>query len=355
MATLTPLHVLFTLIVLYDLYSFTIFFYQSFSQTTSTYSPFISVIVPVYNGESTIEKCVSSILSSDYPLKEVIVVDDGSTDRTKEVVQSLPVTVYSIPHAGKASALNTGVKKASGDIVVIDADTTIEKDTLKQLVRTLNTCDAVAGNIQVSNRKGFLGRCQAIEHVRIAMFRKVAQYFDSVDIVPGPLGAFRREVFSKTGYGTSVVEDMELTQALRENRFTIGYEQEARAYTEMPSAWLPFLRQRFRWARGNMELVLRGKVPLRKVLSGYGVALADLGLVITACVTSHFFLVFLFFALESSTMLVGTQREKVKYVLESVFFPVFMLFLDFVFIFSYTAAFFFIASYTRSQENTPRT
>ena len=330
------IYVLFLVIIAYDSYYFGIFLYQSFKKSTIQFSPSISVIVPVYNNESTIKKCIQSILNSDYDIKEVIVVDDGSTDDTKEILDSLTsITVYHILHSGKAAALNYGIEHASTDIVTVDADTIVEKDTIEKLVRNLKVYDAVAGNLQVLNRKGFLGRTQTVEHVRAAMFKKVAQYFDDIDIVPGPIGAFRKKIFSQVQYGTSMVEDMELTQKLREKNFTIGYEQEARAYTEMPQTWTSFLEQRFRWAQGNLELVLKGEIPLRKILPGYFMAFADLLLVALCVWNQYFLLLFLFYVFESFTMVAGTYREKANYYAESVLFPIFMLFLDFIFLLSH--------------------
>ncbi|MBU7012062.1 MAG: glycosyltransferase family 2 protein [Theionarchaea archaeon] len=350
MISFNLIHLLFLVIFLYDSYYFVIFLYQSFRKRTVQYSPLISVIVPVYNGESTIEKCIQSILDSDYSIKEVIVINDGSTDRTADILNSLTGTiVYYIPHSGKAAALNHGIQHASTDIVTMDADTVVQKDTIKKLVQNLKIYDAVAGNVQVSNRTGFLGRCQAVEHIRAAMFKKVAQYFDDIDIVPGPLGAFKKKIFSHLQYGTSLVEDMELTQKLREHNFTIGYEQEAVAYTEMPATWTSFLRQRFRWAKGNLELLLKREIPFTKVLPGYFTAFADL-LLVVLCLWSHNFLLLgLFFLFESFTMFIGNLREKTHYYVESALFPVFMLFLDGVYLLSHSTGFISILS----NSNTP--
>ena len=336
MISFDPIYVLFFIIILYDSYYFGIFLYQSSMKTTIQFSPPISVIIPVYNNESTIKKCIQSILSSDYDITEVIVVNDGSTDKTRKILDSLTgITIYHIPHSGKAAALNYGITHAATDIVTVDADTVVHKDTITKLVRNLKVYDAVAGNLQVSTRKGFLGRSQAVEHVRAAMFKKVAQYFDDIDIVPGPIGAFKKDIFSQVCYGTSLVEDMELTQKVREKNFTVGYEQEAKAYTEMPVTWTSFLNQRFRWAKGNLELLFKGEIPFRKILPGYLMACADLLLVILCLITHYFLLLFLFFLFESFTMSVGNYREKTDYYVESVFFPVFMLFFDGIFLLSH--------------------
>ncbi|MBU7016400.1 MAG: glycosyltransferase family 2 protein [Theionarchaea archaeon] len=328
--------ILFVMVILYDSYYFIIFLYQSFKKNEIQYLPPISVIVPVYNNETTIRKCIQSIIDSEYSEKEIVVVNDGSTDKTEEILTSLVgLTLYSIPHSGKATALNYGITHSLYDIIIIDADTLIEKDTLKKLASSLGMYDAVAGNLQVSNPRGFIGRCQAIEHVRVAMFRKVSQYFNDIDIVPGPIGAFKKEIFTHIKYGYSLVEDMELTQKLKEKNYTVGYQQEARAYTEMPATWKSFLGQRFRWAKGNVDLLLKRKISFKKVLTGYILAFADLLLVASCVVTQNYFFLFLFFLFESFTMIMGTYREKTRYYLESVIFPVFMLFLDGIFLLSH--------------------
>jgi cellulose synthase/poly-beta-1,6-N-acetylglucosamine synthase-like glycosyltransferase len=334
-----PLYLLFFVILLYDFYYFGIFLYQSFKKNSIHFSPSISVIVPVYNGESTIRKCIQSIINSEYNIAELIVVNDGSTDKTKEVLESFgdEIIALDIPHSGKAAALNHGIQHALYDIVTVDADTVVESDAIKMLVRNLKVYDAVAGNLQVLNKKGFLGRSQAVEHVRVAMFRKVAHYFDEVDIVPGPIGAFKKDIFSHIRYGTSVVEDMELTQKLREETYTIGYEQKARAYTKMPVTWKTFWRQRFRWAKGNVELVVQRKTPVKKVIPGYLLALADVLLVVICLIHQYMGLLVLFFSFESVTMLIGNYREKTDCFVESVFFPFFMLFFDCIFLLSHVA------------------
>jgi biofilm PGA synthesis N-glycosyltransferase PgaC len=333
------LYALLLVIMAYDSYYFAIFLYQSFKKITIEYSPSVSVIIPVYNNEKIIKKCIQSVLNSHYGIKEIIVVNDGSTDKTRKILDSIPgITVYDIPHSGKAAALNYGITHSSGDIVTLDADTIVNPDTIQVLVGNLKVYSAVAGNVQVLNPKSFLGRAQAVEHVRVAMFRKVALYFNDIDIVPGPIGAFSREIFSKITYGTSIVEDMELTHRLRDKGFTIGYEQDALAYTEMPVNWTSFLRQRFRWMKGNLELVIKKQIPVRKVLTGLVLAFLDIFFVVFCVVHYYYTLILLLFIFESMTMIVGNNREKTHLFVESVFFPVFMLFFDVIFLFSYSAA-----------------
>lgn len=355
----TALYVLLLVIMVYDLYYFAIFIYQSLKKNEIEYSPSVSVIIPVYNNEKTIKKCVQSVLNSHYDIKETIVVNDGSTDKTKQILDSIAgITVYEIPHSGKATALNYGIAHSSGDIVTLDADTVVNPDTIQALVRNLKMYHAVAGNVQVLNKNGFLGRAQAIEHVRVAMFRKVAQYFNDIDIVPGPIGAFSREIFSKITYGASIVEDMELTHHLRDKGFTIGYEQNALAYTEMPASWNSFLKQRFRWMKGNLELLTKKQIPVKKVFTGLLLAFLDLFFVVFCLLNHYYVLILILFMFESMTMIVGNYKEKTHLFAESVFFPVFMLFFDGIFLFSYGASAVYLFKeflHTLLQKNMPRT
>lgn len=333
---------LFLMIITYDTYYFVIFLYQSHKKGKIQYNPDVSVVIPVFNNESTIQDCIASILNAHYKIREIIVVDDGSTDDTGPILDSYAderITVYHIPHAGKAAALNYGIERAAAEIVTVDGDTTLLPDTIPNLVRNLKTHDAVAGNLQVSNRKGFLGRCQCIEHVRVAMFRKVSLFFDRIDIVPGPLGAFKKEIFSQLAYGTSTVEDMELTQMLREKGYSIGYEQDAKAYTEMPGTTKQFLNQRLRWAQGNMELASRGVIPVTALLTGYMLAAADMTILMMSLWVNAPGILLFFFIFESCTMIVGTYEEAEPCFIESVFFPIFMLFLDFIYLITHVIAF----------------
>src|SRR2546427_9593545 len=87
--------------------------------TGEAYEPFVSIIVPAYNEEFVIEATIRSLLNSDYDNFEIIVVDDGSQDRTSEVVRQRfgdepLVRLFTAPNAGKASALNLGLRQSNG-------------------------------------------------------------------------------------------------------------------------------------------------------------------------------------------------------------------------------------------------
>lgn len=100
----------------------------------------ISIIIPVYNEEKNIIDCLNSLSRQSYQDFEIIVVDDGSSDKTQEVLSNykLPTTNYQLlkqPHLGPGKARNLGVSKAKGDILVfVDADMTFDKDFIKNLI-----------------------------------------------------------------------------------------------------------------------------------------------------------------------------------------------------------------------------
>ncbi|PYT01255.1 MAG: polysaccharide deacetylase, partial [Acidobacteria bacterium] len=130
------------------------------------YEPFVSVIVPAYKEERVICKTIESLLASDYPSFEVIVVDDGSPDRTSEVVcerfgGDARVRLFKKENGGKAEALNHGLAHAGGEIVVgLDADTVFAPHTLRALARRFAdpAIGAVAGNAKVGNRINLVTR-----------------------------------------------------------------------------------------------------------------------------------------------------------------------------------------------------
>ncbi len=131
--------------------------------------PPVSVLVPAYNEIVGIEQALRSLSASTHPEVEIVVVDDGSTDGTGELVEALAlpgVRLVRQPNGGKAVALRTAAQVASHDILVmLDGDTVFEPDTISKLVQPLRDprVGAVSGNTKVGNRSGLLGRWQHLE------------------------------------------------------------------------------------------------------------------------------------------------------------------------------------------------
>jgi cellulose synthase/poly-beta-1,6-N-acetylglucosamine synthase-like glycosyltransferase len=220
-----------------------------------------TVIVPAYNESAGIEAAVISLVASDHPV-EVIVVDDGSTDGTADLVESLRipgVRVIRQKNAGKPAALNTGLEAASFDLVVmVDGDTVFEPDAVRMLLQPFADpmVGAVSGNAKVGNRGGLLGRWQHIEYVvGFNLDRRLFDLAECMPTVPGAVGGFRRSALQRIGGVSDVTlaEDTDLTMALCRDGWRVVYEERARAWTEAPATLGALWRQRYRWCYGTLQ------------------------------------------------------------------------------------------------------
>ncbi|WP_314173633.1 bifunctional polysaccharide deacetylase/glycosyltransferase family 2 protein [Streptomyces winkii] len=222
----------------------------------------VTVLVPAHNEEAGIEATIRSLLASTHPYLQVVVVDDGSTDRTAQIAEGVRdprVTVVRQPNAGKPGALNTGLGYARHDIVVmVDADTVFEPDALYRLIQPLAhpAIGAVSGNTKVGNRTRLLGRWQHLEYVfGFNLDRRMFEVLECMPTVPGAIGAFRRDALMGIG-GVSddtLAEDTDLTMALWRAGWRVVYEESAIAWTEVPASLGQLWRQRYRWCYGTLQ------------------------------------------------------------------------------------------------------
>ncbi|MER5213123.1 bifunctional polysaccharide deacetylase/glycosyltransferase family 2 protein [Streptomyces sp. NPDC002838] len=222
----------------------------------------VTVLVPAYNEEAGIESTVRSLLDSTHPDLQIVVIDDGSTDRTAEIAASTGdprVEVIRKPNGGKAAALNAGLALARHDIVVmVDADTVFEPDAVRQLVQPLAhpAVGAVSGNTKVGNRRGLLAKWQHLEYCfGFNLDRRMFEVLECMTTVPGAIGAFRRDALLAVG-GVSddtLAEDTDLTMALWRAGWRVLYEESAVAWTEVPTTLRQLWRQRYRWCYGTIQ------------------------------------------------------------------------------------------------------
>jgi cellulose synthase/poly-beta-1,6-N-acetylglucosamine synthase-like glycosyltransferase len=220
-----------------------------------------TVIVPAYNESAGIEAAVRSIAASSHPV-EVIVVDDGSTDGTADIVEALGlpgVRVIRKENGGKPSALNAGILAASYDLVVmVDGDTVFEPDTVRSLLQPFADprVGAISGNTKVANRGGILGAWQHIEYVvGFNLDRRLFDVAECMPTVPGAIGAFRLAALRNVG-GVSddtLAEDTDLTMALCRDGWRVVYQEDARAWTEAPATLGALWKQRYRWCYGTLQ------------------------------------------------------------------------------------------------------
>lgn len=230
--------------------------------------PFITIIVPAYNEGILIQTAIQSLLEMDYPNYEVLIVDDGSTDDTYErahemvnMTNKCVVTVHTKANGGKANALNTGMAYAKGDFILnMDGDTKLSPNTLRDCIKHFDDpkIGAVAGNVKVVNRDNLITQVQALEYVEgLALSRKAQSFTRTVNIIPGPLGMFRKSALRQVhGYDDDTfAEDCDLTLKLLLKGWHIVYEPRAIAWVESPSHMIDLLKQRYRWTRGILQAI----------------------------------------------------------------------------------------------------
>jgi cellulose synthase/poly-beta-1,6-N-acetylglucosamine synthase-like glycosyltransferase/peptidoglycan/xylan/chitin deacetylase (PgdA/CDA1 family)/spore germination protein YaaH len=232
--------------------------------------PAVSIIVPGYNEEVTAIKTIESLLKLEYPSLEIIFVDDGSKDKTYQMVNDAYghhplVQVLTKPNGGKASALNFGISHAKNDFVVcIDADTQLKSDAIYHMMIyfTDDEIGAVAGTVKVGNENNLITLWQSIEYITAQnMDRRAFDLINSITVVPGAIGAFRKSAIYKAGGFTydTLAEDCDLTMRILKQGYIVRNSDEAIAYTEAPETLDGLLKQRFRWSFGVMQSFWKNK------------------------------------------------------------------------------------------------
>ena len=235
--------------------------------------PIISVLIPCFNEEKVIAASVQRILESAWARIEVIVLDDGSSDSTSEVVRQAfaddpRVRLMTFENGGKARALNRGLAEAQGEIVVaLDADTLFPPETLGALARWFADprMGAVAGNALVGNATNLITRWQALEYVTAQnLERRALAALGAITVVPGAVGAWRKSaLLALGGYPSdTLAEDQDLTIAVQRAGWTVAFDPEARAYTEAPDTFRGLLTQRFRWSFGTLQCLWKHRSAL---------------------------------------------------------------------------------------------
>jgi cellulose synthase/poly-beta-1,6-N-acetylglucosamine synthase-like glycosyltransferase len=247
--------------------------------------PLVTILVPAYNEGAVIQGSIRSLLELDYPRYEILVIDDGSKDDTFQKASAYAgeygkavVRVLRKANGGKARALNTGISNAAGTFILcMDGDSALHPLTLRRALRHFASphIGAVAGSVKVVNRTNLLSCLQALEYVEgLNMVRAAQGFFRLVNIIPGPIGVFRRTALERVGgYDhDTFAEDCDLTLKLLMDGWQVQYEPGAIAYTEAPEKMLDLLKQRYRWTRGILQAISKHKRRLVDPRGGFGVS-----------------------------------------------------------------------------------
>jgi len=235
--------------------------------------PPLTLLVAAYNEEDCIAETIESIARQTYPAPlEILVIDDGSTDRTREIVRAQIDTgqrpgnqtlrLVEMPrNGGKARALNAGLERASHELIVtIDADTLLYRSALARLVLNQqcspkNTA-ATAGTVLVRNsRINLMTRLQEWDYfLGIAVVKRVQSLLQGTLVAQGAFSIYRRAVLREIGgWRETVGEDIVLTWAMLQRGYRVGYAENAFVFTNVPDQYGAYYRQRKRWSRGLIE------------------------------------------------------------------------------------------------------
>ncbi len=304
-----------------------------------TIFPTISIIIPAYNEQDTILETITAVLAMDYPFgkKQVIVVNDGSRDNTRKIVEEFiqknrpwGLTLLNKANSGKADSLNAAIKLAKGELMaVVDADSYPKKDALMNMIGFFEEdkeVAAVTSRVLVKNRKNLIERFQDFDYEIIAWDRKILDFINCVYVTNGPLSIYRTELIRKIGgFDTkNLTEDIEITWNLLSRGYKAKMAYAAEVFTSVPDTFSQWNKQRVRWNLGGLQTIfkykrffLRGSTLFGYFIIGYiclSFILALLGFIM---ITRFFYLKLKFFLFSTPLFFHGYN-------------PIFMLEINFI-------------------------
>lgn len=237
--------------------------------------PLVTVLVPAYREEAEIDRTLEVLHHLDYPSYEVLVVDDGSPDRTAEIAQAHVARDWRFRllakkvNEGKALAMNDAMPLVHGEIVVIvDADARLHRGALRPIAAhfvRLPRVAAVTGNPRVANRDTLVAELQTLEFTSIvSLLRRAQVVWGRILTVSGVISAFRVSALRDVGLfdPSMATEDIDVSWRLQRRFYDIRYEPRALVDMTVPATMRALWRQRRRWALGLVEVLRRH----RKVL-----------------------------------------------------------------------------------------
>jgi cellulose synthase/poly-beta-1,6-N-acetylglucosamine synthase-like glycosyltransferase len=222
----------------------------------------VTIMIPCYNEEATIRRCVLSCLNQTCPADQIIFVNDSSKDKTGEILNSFgnAITVIKTPQntGNKSHAQEYGLQFVTGDVVITsDGDTLIAPNFIEEIIKEFDDPRvAAAGGYVRSMKQNWLTRCRAFDYTIGQNINKLAQsYIGYLFVIPGAAGAFRTEIFRDylTFDHDTITEDLDFTYKLHKNGFRIAYNRKAIVLTQDPASLHSYINQMRRWFGGGWQ------------------------------------------------------------------------------------------------------
>lgn len=231
-------------------------------------TPSVSIIIPTYNKEDTIESTIKSLLGLSYPRPiDIVVVDDGSTDRTPEILKSFNKKIKVIKNnvnMGKGYSLNKALSRINTDLFAcVDADSIADKDCLIKMIGFFrdNKVSTVTAGLKVAVKNSMLEKVQYVEYLLNLFWRKIMTFLDALPVTPGVFSIYRTQVIKKIGGfdEKNLTEDMEIALRLHTEGYKIENCPDAYVKTFCPKTFNDLYKQRIRWYRGVIRNFIKYK------------------------------------------------------------------------------------------------
>ncbi len=233
--------------------------------------PMVSILIPCYNEEETIEETITYMEKIAYTNKEIIAVNDGSKDGTREILRKLAKQYDNLKfidckeNRGKANALKLATFASKAEyLVCVDSDAVLDSYAVHYLIYHFlyrgERLGAVTGNPRIRNRDTLLAKLQIVEYASIiGAIKRSQRIWGKIMTVSGVVVAYRKKALVDVGLWDHdmITEDISVTWKLQERFWDIRYEPRALCWMLAPETISGIWKQRIRWAQGGQEVILR--------------------------------------------------------------------------------------------------